>query len=100
MSETKTTKKSSAAKTERKTPTKTSKKAEDPKQPRFLRGIVDNCKQLNIRAIASTSGTIIGILNRGESVIIDPEKTEGEFYCIKLKGSKLGFCMKKYIKIP
>ena len=87
----------------KKSPSKPRKKkpVEKPEENKvkFLRGIVKDCKQLNIRAVASPASNIIGVLNRGDGVLIDQDKSEEVYYCIKLKNNKFGFCMKKYIAV-
>ena len=71
---------------------------------KLLRGVVANlperCKTLNVRANPSLAANVVCIINVGDGVIIDPDKSEGNFYHVKTKAGETGFCMKKYIKVP
>lgn len=86
----KTTKKPTAPKTE--------SKPEPQKQ--LARGIVAYCKRLNVRSLGVMTSGVVAILNVGDSVLIDLEKSTDAWYSVKTKNGKTGFCMKKYIRIP
>lgn len=101
------TQKKSAPKSEKKTtkPAESKKKEvkkEPPKdnKPKMQRGLVANCARLNVRSLGVMTSGVVAILNRGESVLIDPEKSTDGWYAVKTKNGKPGFCMKKYIVIP
>lgn len=86
----KTTKKPAAPKTE--------PKSEPQKQ--LARGVVAFCKRLNVRSLGVMTSGVVAILNVGDAVLIDLEKSTDGWYSVKTKNGKTGFCMKKYIKIP
>lgn len=77
------------------------KKAAEPKQEAKslqLRGLVADCNRLNVRSLATMTSGVVAILNRGDSVLVDPDKSTDGWYSIKTRNGKTGFCMKKYIK--
>lgn len=86
----KTTKKPAAPKTE--------PKPEPQKQ--LARGVVAFCKRLNVRSLGIMTSGVVAILNVGDSVLIDLEKSTDGWYSVKTKNGKTGFCMKKYVRIP
>lgn len=90
-----TTKKKSAPKTEK-------KKSAEPKnnaKPKQLCGLVANCGRLNVRSTPIMTSGVVAILNKGDSVLIDPEQGTDGWHKVKTKNGKTGFCMKKYIKV-
>ena len=58
-----------------------------------MEGIVSATK-LNIRALPYTSASVLGVLDKGTTVVIEGE--ENEFYKVSANGI-VGFCMKQYI---
>lgn len=77
------------------------KKAVEPKQEAKslqLRGLVADCNRLNVRSLATMTSGVVAILTRGDSVLVDPDKSTDGWYSIKTRNGKTGFCMKKYIK--
>lgn len=88
----KTTKKPAAPKTE--------PKPEPEPQKQLARGVVAFCKRLNVRSLGVMTSGVVAILNVGDSVLIDLEKSTDGWYSVKTKNGKTGFCMKKYIRIP
>lgn len=76
------------------------KKVETEEKPKLLRGIVSDCARLNVRSLGVMTSGVVAILNRGDSVLIDPEKSTDGWYSVKTKNGKIGFCMKKFIKVP
>lgn len=102
MSTKETTPEVNEQKPEKKTASKTrKKKAVEPKQEAKslqLRGLVADCNRLNVRSLATMASGVVAILNRGDSVLVDPDKSTDGWYSIKTRNGKTGFCMKKYIK--
>lgn len=60
-------------------------------------GVVVNCSRLNVRKAADVNSKIVCEINAGTEVTID--ETVEQFYKVTLENGKIGFCMKKYIKI-
>ena len=89
-------KKKAAPKTEKKKSAETKKAP----QPKLQRGLVANCRRLNVRSLGVMTSGVVAILNVGDAVLIDPEKSTDGWYSVKTKNGKTGFCMKKYVKIP
>ena len=87
-----------AKSTKSKSKSKPKEKVEE--QPKTRRGVVVSCKRLNVRSLGIMTSGVVAILNQGDSVLIDPEKSTEGWYAVKTKNGKNGFCMKKYIKIP
>ena len=89
-------------KPEKKPAPKTRKKkaVEFKQEAKFLqlRGLVADCNRLNVRSLATMTSGVVAILNRGDSVLVDPDKSTDGWYSIKTRNGKTGFCMKKYIK--
>ena len=100
--ETKTQKKS-APKTSKSTEPKKKEPKKEPVQdnkPKQQRGLVANCARLNVRSLGVMTSGVVTVLNRGESVLIDPEKSTDGWYAVKTRNGNKGFCMKKFIVIP
>lgn len=86
-------KKKPAPKTEKKPETKKNDK------PKTQVGLVANCNRLNVRSLGTMTSGVVAILTRGDSVLIDPEKSTHNWYSVKTKNGKNGYCLKQYIKI-
>lgn len=65
-------------------------------KPEVVKGVVVDCKKLNMRTAPTTNAEIRGTLDEGTTVIILGE--EGEFYKIG-NPENPDYCMKKYISI-
>lgn len=70
----------------------------EPKTPKKVFGIVDNCELLNVRATASTDGEVVKVINRGTKLEINESESTSEFYKVKNKSCD-GFCMKNFITV-
>lgn len=56
-------------------------------------GIVTATK-LNVRALPYASASVLGVLDKGTTVVIEGE--ENEFYKVSVNGL-VGYCMKQYV---
>ncbi len=63
------------------------------------KGMVYNCNSLNIRQEPSKEGKIIGVVFKGDFLIIDHSRDTDDFYGIKSPNGSEGYCMKAYIGI-
>ena len=70
----------------------------EPKIPKKVFGVVDNCELLNVRATASTDGEVVKVINRGTKLEINESESTSEFYKVKNKSCD-GFCMKDFITV-
>ena len=63
------------------------------------KGMVYNCNSLNIRQEPSKEGKVIGVVFKGDFLIIDHSRDTDDFYGIKSPNGAEGYCMKAYIGI-
>ena len=61
-------------------------------------GHVTECVKLNVRKDPSPNAEVIGTVNRGDSLIIDPSPF-GDFYKVITPYGVEGYCMKKFVYI-
>ena len=61
-------------------------------------GHVTECIKLNVRKEPSSNAEIIGTVNRGDSLIIDPSPF-GDFYKVITPYGVEGYCMNKFVYI-
>ena len=61
-------------------------------------GHVTECIKLNVRKEPSPNAEVIGTVNRGDSLIIDPSPF-GDFYKVITPYGVEGYCMKKFVYI-
>ena len=61
-------------------------------------GHVTECIKLNVRKDPSPNAEVIGTVNRGDSLIIDPSPF-GDFYKVITPYGIEGYCMKKFVYI-
>ena len=61
-------------------------------------GHVTECIKLNVRKNPSPNAEVIGTVNRGDSLIIDPSPF-GDFYKVITPYGVEGYCMKKFVYI-
>lgn len=62
------------------------------------KGVVANCKKLNVRQNPFPTAPIVKVINEGTAVEIDDENSTINFYKVSGKGFD-GYCMKKFIDI-
>ena len=65
-----------------------------------VKGTVANCERLNVRATPSKKGEVLTIINAGDKVKVDLEKSNEKWYSVRLKNGTEGFCMKEFIATP
>lgn len=63
------------------------------------KGMVQNCKSLNIRQEPNVKAKIIGVVFKGDFLLIDHDRDTDDFYGIKSPNGAEGYCMKAYIGI-
>lgn len=61
-------------------------------------GHVTECVKLNVRKEPNPNAEVIGTVNRGDSLIIDPSPF-GDFYKVITPYGVEGYCMKKFVYI-
>lgn len=61
-------------------------------------GHVTECIKLNVRKDPSPNAEVIGTVNRGDSLIIDPSPF-GDFYKVLTPYGIEGYCMKRFVYI-
>lgn len=62
-------------------------------------GVVAGCKKLNVRAQASSTATVVCVINENSLVMIDEKESTADFYKVCTETGVEGFCMKGYITI-
>ena len=67
--------------------------------PVTCRGMVQNCKSLNIRQEPNIKAKVIGVVFKGDFLLIDHDRDTEDFYGIKSPNGAEGYCMKAYIGI-
>lgn len=73
------------------------KNAENKKVEPII-GRVVGCKNLNIRHTPSLDAKVVQIVECGSEVMIDMEKSTGNFYEVCTASGAEGYCMKKFIE--
>lgn len=64
----------------------------------FKHGTVANCNVLNFRLEPKKGAKIIGTFNFGENILYS-ETNDPEWFMLKNKEGKIGYCMSEFIKI-
>lgn len=60
-------------------------------------GVVANCAKLNVRSKPSTNGDVVTVLNAGDEISIDVDKSTEEWLKIRTADGVKGYCMKKFV---
>ena len=60
-------------------------------------GVVAKCAKLNVRSKPSTDGDVVTVINAGDKVSIDVDKSTDEWLKIRTADGVKGFCMKKFV---
>lgn len=60
-------------------------------------GVVANCAKLNIRSKPSIDGDVVTVLNAGDKISIDVDKSTDEWLKIRTADGVKGYCMKKFV---
>lgn len=63
-----------------------------------VEGVVVNCARLNVRAEANKEAAVVGVFEKGVSVMVELENSTDDFYKINTLGLE-GYCMKNFIEI-
>lgn len=61
-------------------------------------GVVEGCVRLNVRKEANKTADVVRVINKGDSVMVDLEKSTEDFYKIFTLDFD-GYCVKDFIKI-
>lgn len=61
------------------------------------KGIVANCAKLNVRSKPITSADVVTVLNVGDEISIDVDKSNKEWYKIRTADGVKGYCMRKFV---
>lgn len=69
----------------------------ETKSAAVVKGVVANCAKLNVRSKPSINGDAIAILNAGDEVSIDVDKSTEEWFKIRTVDGIKGYCMKKFV---
>lgn len=67
-------------------------------KPEIIYGKVVGCTKLNVRKEPIVTSDIVRTVNKDEKIVINMDKSNDEFYSVRL-GAIKGYCMKKYIEI-
>lgn len=60
-------------------------------------GVVANCAKLNVRSKPSTNSDVVTVLNAGDEISIDVDKSTEEWLKIRTADGVKGYCMKKFV---
>lgn len=69
-------------------------KTNNPEPPKATFGVVSNCLRLNVRELPNKRSDVVTIIDAGDEVAIDLDKSTDGWYCV---GS--GYVMKEFITI-
>lgn len=62
-------------------------------------GLVSNCANLRVRKEPDEKAEVLGIIPVDTEVMIDEDKSIGEFYKVYTDSGLEGFCMKPFITV-
>ena len=65
----------------------------------MLTGEVVNCNKLNVREEPKKDAKVVGVIEKGAIVNVDPEIGENDFYTVYTPDGLIGYCMKTFIAI-
>lgn len=69
----------------------------DIKVVKEVLGIVTDCSKLNIRLEPKVKADVLCVVNAGDKLFIDPDKSTDDWYSVTTSVGAEGFCMKKYV---
>lgn len=69
----------------------------ESKTAAVAKGVVANCAKLNVRAKDNINGDVVAILNAGDEVSIDVDKSTKDWFKIRTADGVKGYCMKKFV---
>lgn len=71
----------------------------EPEVVKPVMAVVCDCQMLNVREKPSKTSTVVGLINCGDEVEVDKEKSTEDFYKVCTSTGVEGFCMKQFISI-
>lgn len=66
--------------------------------PKTVKGVVFDCKKLNVRIKPSITAAVVCILDAKTEVEVNPEKSTDEWLHVCVANGAEGYCMRQYIK--
>jgi SH3-like domain-containing protein len=60
-------------------------------------GVVANCAKLNVRSKPSTDADVVTVINAGDEIKIDVDKSTDKWFKIRTIDGVKGFCMRKFV---
>lgn len=78
---------------------KKAKKASPKKSEETKKGIVVNCRLLNVRKDGVKGSAVLEMIPEGSKVSVKTEKSNELFYQVTTEKGIVGFCMKQYIAL-
>lgn len=77
----------------------TDESVEEPSVEESNTGTVVNCWRLRLRKLPSKESEVVKLLDGGEGVFVDLEKSTEEWLKVRTTDGEEGFCMKDYIEM-
>lgn len=74
-------------------------KKKSTKKKKEVKGLVFDCKRLNIRVAPTKNARVLCVLNKDDVVTVDMQKSTDLFYHVFMQDGRSGYCMKKYLQI-
>lgn len=64
-----------------------------------IRGIVTDCRYLNVREAPNPDATVLTTIKALSEVLVDEPESTNDFYKVCTETGAEGFCMKKFIAV-
>lgn len=71
---------------------------EDDAFENMVNGKIFDCQKLNLREEPSRDANVVEVLDESSILIVDKENSTEDFYKVEVNG-KIGYCVKKFVKI-
>lgn len=71
----------------------------EPEIPTPVNGKVVNCKMLNIRVAPKKTADVVTVVNEGTNLVIDNERSVGDWYGVCTVAGIEGYCMKEFVEL-
>ena len=68
-------------------------------EPTPVKGVVADCKKLRLRKEPNLESEVLVLLNNGDSVTVDLDKSTEEWIKVSTENGIDGYCMRKFILI-
>lgn len=65
--------------------------------PKTVEGTVVGCTKLNVRAYPSLKADIVCVINAADKVVVNPAKSNKDWFKINTADGAEGFCMRKFV---